>query len=178
MDISGLAILPIGIMAGIIMVVIVLKFSNRDHRMTTEYDERQQKIRGKAYQYAFYTLVVCEVVHMAVDMGKIELPVEGAVIHFSNIIIAGLVLAGYCVWHDVYWGLNNDRRRYAISFIALAALNAIPVVGAVKNDSLIVDGRLSTPFINLMVLVMMAVLAVMLIIKEVIEKKIEESEED
>ena len=50
----------IGIVIGLIACVVLFKISNTNHKSKTEYDERQQVIRGKAYRYAFYVLAVYE----------------------------------------------------------------------------------------------------------------------
>ena len=43
----------VGITVGVILVMVLLKMSNTDKKIKTEYDERQERIRGKAYKYAF-----------------------------------------------------------------------------------------------------------------------------
>ena len=39
--------IPVGIAVGIILVVIILRYINRNKKITTEYDERQKQIRGE-----------------------------------------------------------------------------------------------------------------------------------
>ena len=45
-----------GLMIGLVIAVILLKFANKDHRFKTQYDERQESIKGRGYKYSFYTL--------------------------------------------------------------------------------------------------------------------------
>ena len=54
----------IGLIVGIILVMVLIKMANKDRRIKTEYDERQEKIRGKAYKYAFYTMIYYQVIFL------------------------------------------------------------------------------------------------------------------
>ena len=161
----------IGITIGIILIVILYRFANTNHKTMTQYDERQKEIRGKAYQYAFYTMVIFEVIMLILEVGEIPLPVDGYILHFAGILIGSLVLACYCIWKDVYWGLNNNRKRYALIFLATAALNAIPLIGALTHGGLKEGGRFAPPVLNLLVLIMLAILGGELLVKHFVEKK-------
>ncbi len=159
----------IGLVIGLILVVVLLRFANYNKRVKTEYDERQKEIRGKAYQYGFYAMMIYECIMIAVRLGGVSLPVEPYVLHFAGIVFGGMVLSGYSIWKDAYWGMNNDRKRYAIIFLVTAALNAIPVVASVKA------GNLSgAPIMNVICLIMLGFLGAELLIKHLMDKGGEE----
>ena len=66
----------VGLIVGLILVVILFKYANTDKKVKTEYDERQEKVRGKAYMYAFYTALIVEaLLSMASICGIETLPV-------------------------------------------------------------------------------------------------------
>ena len=46
-----------GLIVGLVLVVIIFRIANTDKKIKSEYDERQLRIRGKAYKYAFYTML-------------------------------------------------------------------------------------------------------------------------
>ena len=100
-----------GIVVGLIVAIALFAIANNNRKIKTEYDERQQKVRGDAYRYAFYTVIICEVILFILAFGEISLPVPAYVLHFAGMIAGVLVLSGYCIWKDAYWGLNNNRRR-------------------------------------------------------------------
>lgn len=160
-----------GILVGLVIAVILLKYGNTNHKYKTQYDERQKEYRGKAYQYGFYTLLVFEVLTMLPEIGEISLPIPGYILHFAGCTIGILVITSYCIWKDVYWGLNNNRKRYGIVFLAAGILNAIPVIGALTHGGLVRDGKLESPAINLLVLIMMVVISAELLMKAFLEKK-------
>ena len=164
-----------GIVIGLILVVFLFKFANINHRAKTQYDERQKEIRGQAYQYAFYTLIGFEVLMLLLEVCEIRIPMQNYLLHFAGILIGCIVLACYCIWHDVYWGLNNNRKRYALIFLAAAVLNAIPVIGALMHGGLMEDGVFTAAVLNVMVLIMMAVIGIMLLIKHFADRSEVES---
>ena len=155
-----------GILIGVILAIILCIFANKNHMAKTQYDERQKEVRGKGYQYGFYTIAIFEILMMIFDMSEIQFPFDHYILHFAGVVLGGLVLSGYCIWNDAYWGLNNNRKRFGLMFLVLAALNAIPVVGSLTH------GTFSTvPFINLMVLIMMLILGTELLVKNTLEKR-------
>lgn len=156
-----------GIIVGLVIAVIIFKVLNTDHKSRTEYDERQKEVRGRGYMFGFYTIIVYECVMMLLEMSGIALHIENYVLHFAGIIIGGIVLCCYCIWNDGYWGLNNNPRKYCIVFIITAALNALPVIGAVKGGNFKEDGKLATPFLNIMVLIMLAIIGLVFLVKSI-----------
>ncbi len=92
----------VGLMISAVLIVIIFKVSNKDGRVRTEYDERQQAVRGKAYMAAFYTGALAEILIMCLLMTGIELPVEPYALVFAGIMASCTVLAGYCIWIVVY----------------------------------------------------------------------------
>ncbi len=113
--------ITVGIIVGLVIAFALLKVANTNHRMKTEYDERQQLIRGKGYMYAFYTILFYEVIMMIIDIGEFTLPIESYAIHCVGLILGVIVLGAYCIWNDVYWDLTTTRRpttpssQYALS---------------------------------------------------------------
>ena len=156
-----------GVVVGLILVAGLLRFANTNRKQKTEYDERQKEVRGRGYMLGFYTLMIYEALTMFLTLDGIELPVKPYILHFFGIILGGMVLATYCIWKDAYWGLNNNLKRYAIVFLATAALNAIPIAASVKSGSLdLMDG----PILNLICLVMLGVLGVEFLVKYLMDK--------
>ena len=157
----------VGLAVGIVLVVILLKFANTNHKKETEYDERQKAVRGRGYMYGFYAMMIYEAIMICASMSGVTIPAAPIAIHFTGIVLGGLVLSSYCVWNDAYWGLNNNLKRYAVVFLATAALNAIPLIAAVKNDGFnLQDG----PILNLICIVMLGVLGVEFLVKYLKDK--------
>ena len=124
-----------GVLIGLVIAVIMLRFVNKNKKMTAEYDEMQKLVRGRGYMYAFYTVLIFEALMCVLSMG-VELPAEQGVIHFVAIIIGVTLHACYCIWHNAYVGLNMNLKRYVIIMAVIAVgglmFAVIGVVGLVK----------------------------------------------
>ena len=163
-----------GVLIGLLIAVILLRFMNRDHRIKTEYDEMQKNIRNKGYRYGFYTVIIFEALLCMVP-SFIQLPAERIVVHFVPIFLGVTVHAGYCIWKGVYVGLNTNMKRYVIVAVVASLINFMSFFMAWKNDSLIADGVLQAPFVNLLCAVMFAVLGVVALLRKAADR--EETEE-
>ena len=74
MRILASAGLAFGVMVGLIICVILFKIANSDKKVMTQYDERQEAVRGKAYRYAFYTAMGLEAVGICLEAGDFQFP--------------------------------------------------------------------------------------------------------
>ncbi len=169
--------ITIGLIVGLIIAAVLIKFSNTNRKYKTEYDERQKTERGKGYTIAFYTLMAYQCLMSLLSIGDIELPMHDFAIHFTGVVIAVTVNCVYCIWKEVYWGLNNDRKRYMIVFAVCMVINAFPVIGNIAASTLFVDGKIGLPMLNIMVLIMMAVIIITMIIKGMVNKNTGTDEE-
>ncbi len=159
-------ILLIGVIAGLVIAALLIRYMNRDKQWKTQYDEMQQQIRGKAYCFAFYTVIILEAVLIFVSLFGLRLPMTGAVMHFTIIVIGVLVLACYCIWHDAYVGLNTNMKRYAIIVIFAGLINLLSGIAAIASGRMILNGQLQTPFINLLCAIMLCVIGIVMLIKK------------
>lgn len=166
-----------GIAVGVIIGLIIIKFANKNKKLKTEYDERQELVRGRGYRYAFYTIAIYETILLCVSIGGFpDIPVEQYVFHAFGIFLGAGVLCAYCIWNDAYWGRNNDLRRFRATFSILLALNVFPVVLSLMTGVEMVNGYLDFPFINLICVIFMAGLGITAIIKKIVSKNAGEEE--
>jgi hypothetical protein len=161
--------LAVGIAVGLIVAVALILIANNNRKFKSQYDERQLKVRGDAYRYGFYTVLVWEAILFVLSYGEFTYPVPEHVLHFAGIILGILVLSGYSIWKDAYWGLNNNRRRYGVILVAAGLLNALPLIGALRGGDV--------SYVNLMVCVMLLVVGVELLVKHVLDKRRESAED-
>ena len=175
---QGLALgVVIGLIIGFILVVVFLKFANKDNKAKTEYDERQKVIRGKGYMAGFYTLVVLLAIETIWSIAGYEFPLPSYLVYFSSIIIGITVMCAYDIWNGVYWGMNNDPKRYAIVFIFAIILNLIPVFGAMRKGGIDFSDPISTlPMLNVIVLIMFVVIFAVMLIRKLFDRLCGEGE--
>lgn len=100
-------------------------------RPTRQYDERQQSVRGKAYQWACLTGFAYFVVILLMDM---LLP-DGLQVSLLLVVAAGIsleafILGCYCVFHDAYLPLTKSPK---ISIISLYAMGVVQLLNVIMN---------------------------------------------
>ena len=139
-----------GIAVGLIIALVIFRFVNRDGKVKTTYDEMQEVYRGRGFRIGFYTLLIYLALLMVLDMGGITLPMEGSVLYFSGIFLGLAVDIIYCMIHGAYFGINNNARKYVIVMMFPTLINLAVGIGAFLSGSMFADGRLQTPFINLL----------------------------
>ena len=166
----------IGVAVGLIICVIVFKWFNKDHKVKTQYDEMQEKERGNAYKYAFWAALICEAVLAVISMGDVELPFSGVAVHFLVIFVSVIVQASYSIWHNAYRGMNTNTARFAVFAVIISIINFIPPVMAIAAGEFVVDGKLQTPFINLLCGLMFIIIGLEILIKRVVDKTAPEEE--
>ena len=95
-----------GILTGLIAAVAMIKAVRKDGRLKCRYDERQTLVLGKSFKYGFYVLIICLI--LDIFLGHLaEAYVEHGVLEFLCVVVGIIVEAGYAIWHDGYFSLNE-----------------------------------------------------------------------
>jgi MFS family permease len=162
----------IGILIGLILALALILIANNNRKVRSEYDERQLRVRGDAYRYAFYTVVIWEVFLFILAFGEIRLPIPEYVLHFTGILAGVIVLSSYCIWKDAYWGLNNNRKRYGIILVVAGLLNALPLFMTLSSGS-----GSDFPYVNLLTCIMLLVVGIELLLKHFLDQRAENAED-
>ena len=157
-----------------VLVVLIGKFANKNGRIKTEYDERQNIVRGKGYMIGFWTLVIyiC-LIGVSYDLG-LNIPAGMGIMCFIGMIIAITVHCSYCIWNGAYWGLNNNIKRFMIVIVIGGAINWFIAILSIIEGRMLVDGMVKGSFINLMVGVMLLVILIVIALRKMADKKEEE----
>lgn len=152
-----------GAAVGVILVVLILKWTKKDGSSKCKFDERQQLVRGRGFKYAFFSLVICNAVYAAVDAGMEEKLIDAPVGVSAGVVISAVVYACYCIWNEGYFALNENPKRVLAAFVLIALLNFGVFAGNVMKNGMLEDGVLNVSCMNLLCGVMfLVVFAVML----------------
>ena len=164
--------LLIGLCSGILAAVIVLVIRKLILKgKGTEYDERQQVIRGKSYTIAFYTTIILETIYLFISEFNIKLPAENNLIQFV-ILMTGLIVAVYIqVWNDAYFSLKENPRRWFGVMLAATILNIISFIRLSHDEGIFHDGHLDFSCITIILAIYIIILMILLWIKSVKNKK-------
>lgn len=166
----------IGVLLGIIIAIVCIKAYNTNNKIKTDYDERQEAVRGRGYKYAAYTAWVLLGLVVCIKIADVNIRIEDAMIAFSILAISALVQTIHAIMHDAYFGSNNDRRKYIILFIIFAIINLANAISRFSAGEMIVDGTLTWAGISGICGLMFVILVIALGVKNLISKREEEDE--
>lgn len=169
--ISKLVSMAIVILIVAIALIYFVSLVRAGDSMKEKLDERQLFIRGKAYQIAFFTLMMYNVLFSAIYVFEIELPVEPQFVLATGCFLALGVWAGYCILNDAYFGLNDNRRICMIVITVLGVFNLVIGSASLIRFKASTDEKSGPGYINLLCGVMCLALFVIFLIKEIRERK-------
>ena len=130
--------------------------------------------------FAFYGTVIAEAVMICLSFSGVfaGLPIPEYVYHVTSMFVGFITLIIHSVWNCAYWGLNNNVKRYTITFIVLLIFNLVPFTDVIRNGIVIQNGYISNfPFMNFLVIIMMVVLAVTILARKRVDNMYSERED-
>ena len=166
--------IAVGLTTGLVfgLVVVVLLF--RKKVLDCTFDERQERARGVAFRYGFFTLMVCVFLYGASELalGRWCDAMAGGSL---CIAVSITVFAVTCILKDAYLSLKERPRRIITLFLCLSLFNL--GLGAVQalRGGLLEDGVLSFRVVNLVCGVMTLVILAVYLVNFLLERR-EEAE--
>lgn len=138
-----------GVLVGILVIIFMLKITKKDGKMKCEYDERQAVLRGNGYKYGFFTIAIFNIIYWLVSMCLPVLPVDTGTAMVLSALIGVGVQVTYCIWHDCYFSLNENRRRVMVAFVFIGAVNIVLGVNHLLSGQAIENGVMNYRCVNL-----------------------------
>ena len=160
-----------GILAGLFVIVLLFKKKVLD----MHFDERQERARGKAFQYGFFTLLIAVYAYGVSDVvfGKWCDVLTGVTL----CVAAGLcVFAVTCILKDAYLSLREKPRTVMTMFALLSIINL--GFGAMHHASpgLVENGVLTFRAVNPIIGFATLVILIVYIVNHLLRSREEEAE--
>ncbi len=166
-----------GACVGLVIAAIILLICNKNGKMKTEYDERQEAIRGRGYKYAAITGWAIAGFFGAASLGDLVIPMDDALKYFTILFASILVQTSHAIWNDAYYGSNNNVKKYFIVSVVLTVINGgISIVAGMQHE-LIVDGFMTWKCINVECTLLFVGIALMFVVKAIFKKDDVEEED-
>jgi len=112
-----------GILSALLIYLLVMQFIKKEKLGNNDFDERQELVRGKAYKYGFFTMIIMLLLVTAAIEFNINLPVSTSLALFIALLVSIDVYAAYSIINDAYFGVGTNKMRYCIFFIIIMAVN-------------------------------------------------------
>lgn len=170
----------LGVMFGILIAVLIVTifsyFKRRKYGRPDDYDERQQLIRGKAYQHAFIvTLCVAALYGGLVALTERAYMADGVAALLVTFIGIG-TFGAESILRDAFYTAHNRPKTYILLYAACILSQIAGTVGHIRANDLVLDGVLTMNVLPLACTVLFSVILVCLIIKSVRAPKEEDDE--
>ena len=137
----------IGLMSGFLgalVLLVVVMLLKRKREGDTAYDERQAAIRGRGYKYAYVTAGLLTFVYVICFEGIAERFIEPGLVLVAIFFLSGLVLSGYCIFKDAYWGYKqHGHKSMIVCWGALFVLFLAQAISKIMDGKVIEHGRIS-----------------------------------
>lgn len=152
---------------------------------TGNYDERQMLARGKAYKYAFFTLMFYVLIAQTLyEVCNVALFSSFGGMWLGVCAATGVFVVS-CVWMDAYISLSENKKGVLMLFTGIAVINLIvSIIGicrgeasifetmkAVKDEELMELTTLSVGSVNLTCAILFIVICIAIVLKALSESK-------
>ena len=152
--------LLLGVAAGVLVGCLFVALMKHKKVIDCHFDERQERARGQAFTYAFFTLAAVSLCYGAVDtiMG---VPCDTLTALFLCFGIAMVVFAWVCIKKEAYLSLYEKPAKVMALFAGIAAFNL--AIGSVYllEGSMVENGvltfRACNPIVGVMMLIIMGI---------------------
>ena len=159
----------------VIVFVIMVLLSNLLKKNTSKdisfvhYDERQLLIQGKAYKYAFFTLLSYVLV---IGILNAFLERDFATTYVYSLIglcLALIVYVTYSLFNDAYIGRDESRNISSGIAILIGICNGVPTL--FRLDEMLVNGILQMPVGQLVMGATFIYMGIILVVKKQMDKR-------
>lgn len=168
--------MALGFVTGILLVAIVCtviaKMAKKKGSLGKgEYDERQQIARGKAFTWAYATLLVYLAVWMVFRSMEIPFFMEGISVMIGVLLSIAVFVAG-AIFQDAYFKASESPRTWLIIITAVSLLNLGIGIGRLFRGETIADRLYNN--MNLFVGALFVVVLICVVIKRAIDRRAED----
>ena len=169
------ASLALGISAGILASLLVVALLFKKKVLDMHFDERQERARGKAFQYGFLTLIAAV---YAYGVSDIVLGRWCEVLTGVNICLAVslCIFAVTCILKDAYLSLREKPRTVMTMFLLISAVNLGFGVLYALSGGLVEDGVLTFRAVNPIIGVVTLVILIVYTVNHLLRDREEEAE--
>ena len=128
-----------------------------------KYDERQTVVRGRAFKYAYGTLLVALLLYAVTEglWGWCE-PVTGCV---AAIAVSLIPYVWISVMNEAYWWANTKRIGQYVTFALLGLMNLGLALSSWLRGDLIVDGVLQVAGANMVLGVLFVYVSILSLVQ-------------
>lgn len=153
--------------AAVAVIGIIGKVVFKKRVFSCDYDERQELIRGRAFKYGFWVMAAYFLAYGLMAEFLNPKYIGTGSISILGVGIGILVFAVYAIWHDAYYALTENPKRFTMLFGALMVLNLVGGIRYIREN----NGETEMISVNLIFAVVFMVILLVQVLKIIKDKK-------
>ena len=151
----------LGILIGLLIRLLV----KEGNKATSEYDERQELLRGRAYKWGYIFLGSYVGILAFLSFVGISLPADNSLLLIIGLIIAMCIVETIAILNDCYFALNDNKTSIIVSFVVLMIINGMIAIYDILTGMAWADGILKIGSLNVFIDIELIYLLILIIIK-------------
>ena len=157
----------LGFATGVVLLAVSALIAAKKFKQQSKFDERQQLLRSRAYQAAFWVLTAYMCINGIFNMMTGIAWADMMTSSFIGICIAITVFVVICIRKDAYFAINQKPRLYFVLFGGLIVMNlALGMLNVLDEDtSFFTDGMLNYHVMSFVVVALLATALIALTIQ-------------
>ena len=159
-----------------VIIILVIIANNGEYR--AKYDERQILEQGKAFKFGFFSTIIAIGVIGAADAFGIVSMIDTTVLYCSAIFIGLGVYVVYCVWHEAYFGINQQSVSVMVMLAIIGLANTTLSIMGFVSGQMVVNGIVTFRIMNVLCAALFFALFITILIKKLSLSKTSEEDED
>ena len=162
--------LLVGVLVGALVGVGIIALLFKLKVMDLTFDERQERARGQAYKYGFWTLMGCLLLYGFSNMvlGRWCDVITGVML---CVAVAMVVFASVCIVKDAYLSLKEKPRKIMTLLTVITAINLFIGGMNLKCGQVVKDGVLTYSAVNGICGVMILTILVVYVVNYLLAKR-------
>ena len=154
----------LGLIVGIALVVIVsLVVWKKTPK--SDYDERQLYLRGKAFQHAFFVVLIISALYTFLVMIIGHPLMEDGVSTMLAALFGVMVFAVECIMRDAFFTVKNAPKYYIILVIAVILSNGYSGISKIIDGTAVQNRLLTFHCLNFVCAVLFLVILIAILLK-------------
>lgn len=160
-----------GLLIGFFLVAIFITLALKGEDKKAKYDERQELVRGRGFKYAFAGFLGYNIVVYALDLLGINLHMSLSISALLCALTGITIYAGYCIWNDGYFALNQNKGIVLAVIGVGGILNLALGIWTIVDGAMLINGQLSVRSMNLFCGIMCIVVWSIMLAKYIKDRK-------
>ena len=167
----------VGILVGIVIVAAIFWFNKKTTGTINggDFDERQQLLRGKAFQKGFLMMLILSGVYWVVVELILQRPLmkdglSGVVIALLSVGVFGID----CILHDAFFTVKNKPVTYIALFSACTLAQVPSAISNIRSGSVLENGVLTFSVLPIVCAVVFLGILFAIIVKRALPEKEED----